>query len=393
MPTFSRREWLSTCAAVPMAAATVESADAMARGSSGQAPGDVQPPWAIGPFSRALNGEPVLAPNAEARFPCPVRGSTVAWEEKDVFNPAAIVRDGLVHLLYRAEDVVGSAAGTSRIGLATSRDGLRFERRPRPVLYPDNDRFRQFEWEGGCEDPRVVESGDGGYVMTYTAYDGKVARLCVATSRDLVTWTKHGPAFARADNGRFIDRWSKSGAIVCEHQGHNPVAARVDERYWMYWGDTDIFLASSDNLVDWTPVERTTDAGARSLASALMPRRRRFDSALVEPGPPAVITPHGILLLYNSANRRAIGDPSLPEMAYSAGQALFDAGDPAALVGRAIEPFLAVRTEHETAGQVGNVCFVEGLVRFGGRWLLYYGMGDSRIGVATTPDVLQGRLA
>ena len=135
----------------------------------------------------------------------------------------------------------------------------------------------------------------------------------------------------------------------------------------MYWGDTDIFLAWSEDLVDWTPVERAASAGQpAALASAITPRRNRFDSALVEPGPQAIVTPSGILLLYNSANRRPPGDSSLPEMAYSAGQALFDAKDPGALIGRTTEPFLSVRTQHETVGQVGNVCFVEGLVRFNG---------------------------
>ena len=347
--------------------------------------GDAGDAWGLGPFTRALDGQPILTPRADTRFTCPVSGRTVAWEEKDVFNPSAVVRDGVVHLIYRAEDTVGRFAGTSRIGLATSRDGLHFERRPEPVLFPDRDAYQRYEWEGGCEDPRVVETGDGRYVLTYTSYDGKTARLCVATAPDLVRWTKHGPAFARA-GVRFRDRWSKSGAIVCEPRGDGMVAARVAGRYWMFWGDTDIFLASSDDLVNWTPVERPAEAGRPAgLASALAPRRGRFDSALVEPGPQALLTPRGILLLYNSANRQATGDPALPEMAYSAGQALFDREDPAALIGRATAPFLRVETRHEVTGQVSNVCFVEGLVRFDGRWFLYYGMGDSRIGAATAP--------
>jgi predicted GH43/DUF377 family glycosyl hydrolase len=379
MPIVSRRDVLISTAAVavlgPGARRTAAQVPA--------APDEAVPSWGLGPFTRALNGEPVLTPAVDTRFRCPVSGRTVAWEEKDVFNPAAVVRNGLVHLLYRAEDTVGKFAGTSRIGLATSRDGLTFARRPEPVLYPDKDPFQKYEWEGGCEDPRVVETDEGRYVMTYTAYDGKTARLCVASSRDLVQWTKHGPAFAKAADGRHRDRWSKSGAIVCEPRGDRFIATRIDKRYWMYWGDTDLFLASSDDLVSWAPVERAAEAGRPAgLASALTPRRGRFDSALVEPGPPAIATPRGILLLYNSANRQASGDASLPDMAYSAGQALFDLKDPGALISRTTSPFLSVRTQHETAGQVGNVCFVEGLVRFDGRWLLYYGMGDSKIGVA-----------
>lgn len=36
----------------------------------------------------------------------------------------------------------------------------------------------------------------------------------------------------------------------------------------------------------------------------------------------------------------------------------------------------------EITGQVGNVCFLEGMVYFKGKWLLYYGTADSKIAVA-----------
>jgi predicted GH43/DUF377 family glycosyl hydrolase len=390
MPSLSRRDWFRACVTWPLVAGVP--ARAAHQPGSGQrtAPVPIQPPWTIGPFTRELRGRPILTPRAETRFMCPAGQREVNWEEKDVFNPAAVVRDGLVHLLYRAQDSVGRPSGTSRIGLATSRDGLQFERRATPVLYPDNDALRPFEWEGGCEDPRVVETADGRYVLTYTAYDGKTARLCVATSTDLVAWTKHGLAFAKAGGGPYRDLWSKSGAIVCETRGGRPVAARIDGRYWMYWGDTDIFAATSDDLLEWTPLERTPGAGELAanhptLFTVMAPRARRFDSALVEPGPPPMLTADGILLLYNGANKQQSGDPRLPDMAYSGGQALFDPQAPGALIGRTTEPFISVRTAHEITGQVGNVCFLEGLVHFSGRWLLYYGMGDSRIGVASAP--------
>ena len=94
----------------------------------------------LGPFTK-IAGNPVLGPRprAESNFSCPWHNSVVGWEEKDIFNPAAIVKDGRVHLLYRAEDNVGAFAGTSRIGLATSSTGLEFkaqDRRGAPVLYP-----------------------------------------------------------------------------------------------------------------------------------------------------------------------------------------------------------------------------------------------------------------
>src|SRR5580658_4939259 len=160
-------------------------------------------------FTRA--GGTVVSADPSLTFDCPVTGAPVRWAAKDVFNPGGVVRDGRVHLLVRAEDAVGRYRGTSRIGLATSDDGVRFTVEPEPVLFPADDEWQAWEWPGGCEDPRVVESPDGGYVCLYTAFDGKGACLSVATSDDLLVWHKHGPAFAGTLHAR---RWSKSGAIV-----------------------------------------------------------------------------------------------------------------------------------------------------------------------------------
>ncbi len=83
---------------------------------------------------------------------------------------------------------------TSRLGLAESDDGIHFTRRPEPVFYPDNDSQKEREWPGGCEDPRLVESEDGTYVLTYTQWNRQKTDAAIATSKDLVHWTKHGPA-------------------------------------------------------------------------------------------------------------------------------------------------------------------------------------------------------
>jgi predicted GH43/DUF377 family glycosyl hydrolase len=346
--------------------------------------------WTLSPFTKEDAANPCLTPMAETRFYCPVRKSVVHWEEKDVFNPAAVVRAGRVYLLYRAEDTVGRFAGTSRIGLAESGDGRTFTRHPEPVLYPDNDFMKKYEWEGGCEDPRIVEDEQGVYYLTYTAYNGKLARLCVATSTDLIHWHKHGLAFERAYNGRYKNVWSKSGAIVCRLEQERLVAARINGQYWMYWGEYNINVAVSDNLLDWTPLEYYPGSSipregqpGRALFSAFSIRKNRFDSILVEPGPPALLTDQGILFIYNSKNNRTVGDQSLPEGTYAAGQALFDPQDPTALIARTTDPFFYPDRPYEITGQVNNVCFLEGLVPFNGGWLLYYGTADSKIAVAS----------
>lgn len=339
----------------------------------------VYKPWMLGPFVKQNNLNPILNARASSTFFCPIRQKMVHWEEKDVYNPATVVRNGKVYMLYRAEDTVKVVGGTSRLGLAVSTDGLHFRRLPKPVFYPANDAMKVYEWEGGCEDPRVVESPNGVYVMTYTAYDGDKARLCVATSKDLMTWQKHGLAFDQYANGKYRNAWSKSGAIVCKRVGDRMVAQRINGTYWMYWGDQpDLRLAVSTDLLHWTPLE--TEDG--KIIPAAESRRGTHDVRLIEPGPYAMLTPAGILLIYNGMNDAKNGDPNLPDGAYTGGQLLFDANDPARLTDRSETYFIRPDQPYETQGQVNQVVFLEGMVPFRGRWFLYYGTADSKIGVA-----------
>jgi len=268
---------------------------------------------------------------------------------------------------------------TSRLGMAESSDGLRFTRRAAPVLYPDDDAQKPNEWPGGVEDPRLVETDSGTYVLTYTQWNRQVPRLAVATSPDLVHWTKHGPAFARAHDGRYLKTESKSGAILSRVAGNRVIATKVNGRYWMYWGVPSIHLATSDNLVDWLPVENAES----QLVNVLAPRPGYFDSWLVEAGPPALLTPSGIVVLYNAANDRVTGDSTLPARVYTGGQALFDAHNPLKLLARTDGPFIQPTEDYERTGQYEQgTTFLEALVPFNGVWYLYYGTADSRVGVA-----------
>jgi beta-1,2-mannosidase len=338
--------------------------------------------WMLGPFEKPRASNPVLVPRSTSTFRSPVSDSTVRWEEYATFNPGAVVRGGKVMLLYRAEDSGGDArigGHTSRLGLAESVDGLRFTRRDTPVLYPDRDAQQKNEWPGGVEDPRLVETEDGTYVLTYTQWNRDVPRLAIATSRDLLTWTKHGPAFAAAEGGKYLRTETKSGAILSRVVGDRLVATRVNGKYWMYFNVPDVLIATSDDLIRWTPV---ADADGK-LAKVLSARPGYFDSWLVEAGPPAILTDRGIVLLYNAGNSAEFGAPGLPARVYTAGQALYDRRNPLKLIARTDEPFIRPSEPYERTGQYKEgTTFVEGLVPFRGKWFLYYGMADSRVGVA-----------
>jgi predicted GH43/DUF377 family glycosyl hydrolase len=265
-------------------------------------------------------------------------------------------------MLYRAQD----RKGTSSLGYAASDDGIHFTRRPDPVMVFE----APYEKGGGVEDPRLQKIGDT-YYLTYTGYnnvdgvspDKKDAQLCLATSADLIHWQRQGviiPSF----KGKWNVKWTKSGAIVPE---------KINGKYWMYYlgdakgKDTQMGVAYSDDLLHWTEA-----LDHPVLAS----RAGSFDSQVVEPGPPPVITPKGIFLIYNGADDKLV---------YSTGWVLFDKNDPTKVLARSDEPIFAPEKEWEKVGQVPNVVFVEGMVRDGNRWLFYYGAADTNIGVAAAP--------
>jgi predicted GH43/DUF377 family glycosyl hydrolase len=348
------------------------------------------PDWALGGFVRPEGKNPVIQPDAASVFFCPMTQANVKWEESDAFNPAAVVKDGKICVLYRAEDNSATGIGkrVSRVALAETTDGVTMTRRTAPVFYPDNDPLSQtYEWQGGCEDPRVAVTADGTYVMFYTGWDRSTARLCVATSPDLLTWTRYGAIFAQAYNGKYLNTWTKASSIVTELKDDKLVIAEMNVqysgkswRYFMYWGENRTCAAVSDDLVNWTPIE---DANGNLLTLAST-RRGYFDSSLVECGPPAVKTGRGILLLYNGRNNtNEYADPRFNKGTYSAGQMLFDLNDPCTLLERTNVPFFRPMEGFEKSGQYASgTVFIEGLVYYKGKWYLYYGCADSMVGVA-----------
>ena len=101
------------------------------RSQPAAAPGE----WALLNFTKVDSINPILGPSPVGVFQDPILRQPVRWEEKDVFNPAVVVKDGKMYMLYRAENLVTPTVGkTSRIGLARSADGVHFTRMPAPVL-------------------------------------------------------------------------------------------------------------------------------------------------------------------------------------------------------------------------------------------------------------------
>lgn len=341
--------------------------------------------WQLGPFVRPVD-KPIISPRSETIFECPMRGQKVQWESSDTFNPAAVVYDGKICVLYRAEDGSGDYLGghTSRIGLAYSTDGVTFERMEKPVFYPDEDDCKGYEWYGGCEDPRVIEGPDGTFYLYYTMWNrdtpeqvSRSARLGVASSKDLIHWKKHGPIFKDAYDGKFLNKWHKAASVVTGIQDGRLKAVKINGTYWMYWGENKVCAATSDDLIHWKPV-LDEQGNARAIIS---PRAGHFDSIFTECGPPAVLTEDGIVLLYNGKSNG--DDKTIAAGAYAAGQILLDPKDPMHLLARCDNYFFRPEMEFEKSGQYKDgTVFIEGLVYYQNKWYLYYGTADSYVGVA-----------
>jgi predicted GH43/DUF377 family glycosyl hydrolase len=293
---------------------------------------------------KRVSETPILSP-AESGF-----------ESSGTFNPAVIRRGDKFVMLYRAQDT----AGTSRLGYAESTNGVTFTKRFGAVLAPE----AEYEKGGGVEDPRLIDLG-GRYYLTYTGYNRKDAQLCLAESMDLIHWKRLG-VILPAYQGKWNRGWTKSGAIVSE---------RIAGKYWMYWLGTaadktdQMGISSSTDLLHWT----------EELDVPVLPRRPgKFDSRVVEPGPPPLFTSKGIVLIYNGADDKLV---------YRTGIAVFDRNDPRKVLYRSDEPVFGPDKEWEKVGQVPNVVFVEGMAKRGKEWLFYYGGADKFVGVASASAV------
>ncbi|PKP61886.1 glycosidase [Candidatus Atribacteria bacterium HGW-Atribacteria-1] len=275
------------------------------------------------------------------------------FEAKSVYNPTVIVEGDTLYMLYRAE--AGGDGCTGRAGIAWSKDGINFTRHPEPVLYPEYDYEKR-----GCEDPRVVKFGDT-YYMVYVANgdcpDG--IHIAIASSKDLFQWEKHGLVKMKLKDW---DNNQVKAPVICPE--------KINGRYVMYFlgqkmaWHTAIGMAFSEDLIHWQEYEENP---------IVLPRYDNFDCLAVEPGATPVVENNKILLIYNGWNENTV---------HKTGYLIFSKDNPAQVLARCDGPIIEPTEEWEINGPARNVTFAEGIVKFNGKWLLYYGAADKCIGLA-----------
>lgn len=311
------------------------------------------------------------------------RRTGVEFENKGVLNPAAIEKDGITHMFYRAVD----SFNVSTIGYCQIKDEKVINRPEKPVLVPEFDYEKK-----GMEDPRITLF-EGKYYMLYTAYDGKNALVAYAVSDDLVSWEKKGTITPQMSYDRAEDIFKKN---------------KLDLRYGIFerWYRTslgdDVKLWEKDALLFprringkmamihrvlpgiqicfFDKFEDLTEEYWEKYLEKLndyivIEPKERFEGAYVGGGCVPLETNDGWLLIYHGVQ---IEDR---QRVYRAGALLLDKENPQIILGRLPYPLFSPTKEWEKQGIVNNVVFPTGAMVEDATLKIYYGAADLRIGM------------
>jgi len=291
------------------------------------------------------NENPIIVPNPNS-----------SWESKAVFNPASLYLNGKFHIVYRAM----SWDNTSTMGYAISPDGINIEyRSPTPIYVPREsfEQKKQPNGNSGCEDPRLTHIDDKIY-MCYTAYDSiSVPRVALSWiyEKDFLekNWNWSKPILISApdldDKDALVFPQKYNGKYILVH--------RISE---------DIDIAFCENL---------EFIGQEYLEEQLWiyPRKGWWDSRKVGASTPPVRTPEGWVMLYHGVSDEGI---------YRVGAVLLDLNDPSKILGRTDLPIFEPQTDYEKNGQINNVVFPCGANLVNDELYVFYGGGDTVIGMA-----------
>ncbi len=268
------------------------------------------------------------------------------WQALNVFNPGAVLHNGLVWLYFRAQGL----DYISRLGLALSADGVHFNKLEDPVLSPSD------EWETrGVEDPRITWfEADGCFYMTYTAYSPLGITPMISRSTDLLKWERIGPIVKGEDN--------KDHVLFPEKvNGRYLITHRRPPAVWLGWSDD--LETWGDHQILMEPVAGSGPGGG-------------WQSKRVGAGGVPILTEHGWLFFYHAYDQKHV---------YSLGVALLDRDDPTKVLHRPDQPILVPEETWELKGDVPTVVFSAANIVVGDQVHVYYGGADRLVGLATAP--------
>ncbi len=303
------------------------------------------------------------------------------FENQAVLNPTCLLKDGIVHMFYRAV----REKNYSSIGYCQLKNQKVISRLNRPLLEPEF-----FFERHGMEDPRIVQVDDT-YYLFYTAYDGKDVRAAYATSTDLVHFKKQGlicptikyrEAIKILSDSKLPDRyfWYEThyeqtigpGVLLWEKDvflfpkkfnGNFLLAHRIMP---------GIQLISFKDFSDLT-IEYWKEHLRNISEHILMNPQFWFESRKIGGGCVPIETPQGWLFIYHGVEDHKNG------RIYHAAAALLDLQNPTKIIGRLPQPLFSPSDTLEKDGNTKNVVFPTGAIVENGKIYIFYGAADTRI--------------
>ena len=286
------------------------------------------------------------------------------------FNAGAHFDGKVVHLLYRRGEIERPSGGASphyvknyiAYARMTPEGKLLFED-PRPAIARTSDYEKM-----GLEDPRIFTL-DGQIYVTYTAWDGRQARVAFAkTNEDFSSFEKIGVVPAR--------RFDKDAYLFpCRIGGKIAYVHRFEPNIQIDYFDDFEGLFDDGFWRDYRPQEN----GSVALTGKQPWEEGKLGGAL-----PPIRTPIGWLFFYHG-----VAHDRWP-FCYRAGLALLDLDDPHKIIARLPYPVLEPTEEYERMGDVNNVVFPCGGYVYKDVLYLVYGGADKTTALARCPmkDIL-----
>ncbi len=319
-----------------------------------------------------------------------LKKTDLGFENEGVLNPAVIREGETIHLFYRAV----SKGNYSSIGYCKLNAPMNIaERKDTPILFP------QFEYEThGVEDPRIVKIDDT-YYLTYTAYDGVNAMGALATSKDLVTWEKHGIIVPQITYAEFSHLAGSKGVLnekYLRYNEHDRIIEKQGKKVFI-WDKNVIFFPRRINgklhflhrirpdiqIVDFNNLQELTVEFWQNYflhleeCCIVLTPKYKHEVSYIGGGCPPIETEQGWLLIYHGVHDTIKG------FVYSACVALLDLENPQLEIARLPYPLFNPEYEWELIGEVNNVCFPTGAVVIDDTLYIYYGAADEQIACAS----------
>ena len=231
----------------------------------------------------------------------------------------------------------------SHIRLARSKDGVNFVIDDEPFIFPI---AKEEGW--GMEDPRVTEI-DGTFYINYTSVTQNGAATSLISTKDFVSYERHGIIFAPENKDVTIFPEKIGGKYVAFNR---PVPCAI--------GNPDIWLAESIDLIHWGKQQHFYGVA----------KDDSWENGRIGGGAVPFKTDKGWIKIYHAADS---------DNRYCLGAFLLDANDPTKILAKTSTPILEPDAIYEKEGFFGNVVFTCGCLLEEETVVIYYGAADDKI--------------